>query len=275
MTTPHLDDEALSAGLDGAATASEEAHLASCPQCRAQTSALAAIARAVGTPIGPRPAREVDDAVQRALAAWEPAATAAPSLAEPAAMADGGGWEPDAPSASHRWAGRPASRRRVGPPRWLGPVAGIAAAILVVGGVAVVLNASTRPSSKTTAATPTLGAASSLAPRRDFAVPSGGDLGDQSDPKAVARLATASITSRPVAAPAIDGNPSQPSPAGCQAQAQDALRLAQGSDVTLAYQASLRWRGQPAVVVVFSRSGGLAGVVMTVPGCSPLAVLPF
>jgi hypothetical protein len=49
-TDDHLGDEALSAFLDGEATPSEAAHVASCAPCQARTEELAAAARAIGAP---------------------------------------------------------------------------------------------------------------------------------------------------------------------------------------------------------------------------------
>ena len=69
MTDTHLDDEALSAALDGEATAAEESHLVSCPACRQRIDVLRGIALAVGGPVPPRPAAAVDAAVGAALGA--------------------------------------------------------------------------------------------------------------------------------------------------------------------------------------------------------------
>jgi hypothetical protein len=67
MTDFHLDDEALSAALDGEATAAEESHLVSCPACRQRIDVLRSIALAVGGPVPLRPATAVDAAVGAAL----------------------------------------------------------------------------------------------------------------------------------------------------------------------------------------------------------------
>jgi hypothetical protein len=69
VTAPHLSHEALSAALDGAATAAETAHLADCRDCQARMTGLRAVAAAVGAP-PPVGAPEVRDAaIGRALAA--------------------------------------------------------------------------------------------------------------------------------------------------------------------------------------------------------------
>ncbi len=100
MTAQHLDDEALSAALDGAASGDEEAHLATCPTCQAQLASRAAVARAVGAPVAPRPAAEIDVAIAQALMAWTPATS-------PGDIGDDG----------HRGADRPGGADR---PAWWG-----------------------------------------------------------------------------------------------------------------------------------------------------------
>ncbi|HEX2040044.1 MAG TPA: hypothetical protein VHF47_09980 [Acidimicrobiales bacterium] len=65
---PHLDDDLLSAHLDGIDAG---LHLASCPTCQARLDELAAAAAAVGAPPPLPPASVVDAAVGRALDAEE------------------------------------------------------------------------------------------------------------------------------------------------------------------------------------------------------------
>ena len=71
MTPPHLDDDALSAALDGELSGDVDAHLSGCATCHARLEALARVAAAVGSPLSPRPAEEVDAVIRAALAAWE------------------------------------------------------------------------------------------------------------------------------------------------------------------------------------------------------------
>ncbi|MGH9126071.1 MAG: zf-HC2 domain-containing protein, partial [Acidimicrobiales bacterium] len=71
MTAPHLDDDALSALVDGEATPGDREHLADCPACQAELAALAAVARAIATPGLPPVPGEVDAAIARALRSWE------------------------------------------------------------------------------------------------------------------------------------------------------------------------------------------------------------
>lgn len=67
MNSPHLDDERLSAHLDGEDEAAAE-HLAGCPSCRARLDAFGEVAGLVGAPVRPAPAGRMDAAVAAALA---------------------------------------------------------------------------------------------------------------------------------------------------------------------------------------------------------------
>ncbi|MBW3668120.1 MAG: hypothetical protein KY443_02800 [Actinobacteria bacterium] len=66
MNSPHLDDERLSAHLDGEDDAAAE-HLAMCPSCRARLDAFREVARLVGAPVPAAPAGRADAAVATAL----------------------------------------------------------------------------------------------------------------------------------------------------------------------------------------------------------------
>jgi hypothetical protein len=85
MRPTHLDDELLSAHLDGEAPEAAD-HLAACADCRARFDALAAAARLVGTPPVPLHADAVDAAVARAVGGGE-RANRRPMLAALAAAA--------------------------------------------------------------------------------------------------------------------------------------------------------------------------------------------
>ena len=98
MTTDHLDDEAISAHLDGEATPAEAAHVDGCETCTARLAELRAASEAIGSPVDLGFA-DRDATVAAAMAA------AATSNVVPLA-----------------------SRRRTGPPQWLA----VAAALLVV-----------------------------------------------------------------------------------------------------------------------------------------------
>ncbi|MDQ6616185.1 MAG: zf-HC2 domain-containing protein [Actinomycetota bacterium] len=291
MTIPHLDQEALSAALDGQATAADRAHLDTCPQCREDMAALATVARAVAGPVPPRPQREVDAAIERAVASWSPVAPVE-SLASDDGGAEPVNWGRPTPS---RPAGAPPhrpARQGRGSHRWLETAAGLAAAVIVVGGV-VALSRRTSNHPSSTTSSPALGAGPSRSSPR-FGTSYGTDLGDQSDPGTVARLVvgalpagsagaarvpgpedTSTVPARSATTPA-DQLPTDQLPAAtCEAEARAAVGLTAGGSAVVRYFAMLRWRGQPSVVVVLAKPGGLAGVIMRTADCSVLAVLPL
>lgn len=98
MTNDHLDDEAISAHLDGEATPEEAAHVDGCETCTARLAELRAASEAIGSPVDLVFA-DRDAAVAAALSA-APASNVVPL----------------------------AGRRRQAPPQWLA----VAAALLVV-----------------------------------------------------------------------------------------------------------------------------------------------
>ncbi|MCU1373328.1 MAG: hypothetical protein JWO68_614 [Actinomycetia bacterium] len=67
MTGDHLDDDALSASLDGEATPAESAHVESCAECRARADELRAAANAIGTPLPAVDGTARDEAIRAAL----------------------------------------------------------------------------------------------------------------------------------------------------------------------------------------------------------------
>src|SRR5690349_10358595 len=111
MSGPHLDDETLSAALDNiSGTPDDEAHLADCRDCQARLGELAGAAQAVARRVPARSHDDVDAAIERALAA-SPASPASTTETQPVDLA-------------HR---RPVRR-------WLGAVAAVAAAAVLVAG---------------------------------------------------------------------------------------------------------------------------------------------
>ena len=119
MTPEHLDDDALSATLDGEATPDEHAHVEACAACRARVDELRAAANAIGTPLAAVEVARRDEAIAAAL------------LALPTPLA---------------------ARRRRQPPGW---VLGAAAAVVALGILVPLVNrssGSSRDDSTTSAA---------------------------------------------------------------------------------------------------------------------------
>lgn len=142
--TPHPDDEALSALLDGEATAAEEAHAEGCPECSGRLAQLRAVALAVGVAPEPVTAARRDAAIAEALAAAPrtsaPVGDGSPALAavpDASAPADDGSPPPAAASDDGR-----RGRRRNRLPQWaaaaavVGVLAGSAGVVSFLGGQA-------------------------------------------------------------------------------------------------------------------------------------------
>jgi len=70
MTTDHLDDQALSAILDGEAPPSP--HLDGCDECRSRSEQLLGAARLVGIAVPPPDAQRREDMIARALDSYRP-----------------------------------------------------------------------------------------------------------------------------------------------------------------------------------------------------------
>lgn len=311
MTAPHLDDDALSALVDGEAPPGDREHLAGCLACQAELAALASVARAVATPVLPPAPSEVDAAIARALSSLE----AGPS--QPAIPRSAPGDQPPGPSVAPGddsgdrrplpvgGASRPsvkgrqgdlAGRRRRGRATSAGPwlvgagVGAAAAAVLVfsllsgLGRSASTTSSSTKVANSANgpAASASAGATTStVAPPRPVT-----DLGEQSDAAAVARLITAALSSSssPTLAPlslsagGASGAVTFPTaPPGGATSCDDEARAAVGPQASGAAvdHVTLIWRGQPAVAVVFGGSAGRSGAIMSTLSCGLLAVLPF
>jgi hypothetical protein len=357
MTTPHLDDEALSAAFDGEASADEQAHLHGCALCRAGLDHMAEVARAVGAPVPLRPARDVAASISRAIGARtelseatgrlpdgaqaslaaaaettdpampglsgpRPAPAAAdetrpPGLSGPRPSVPGG---PAAGSPGPRpaaWGGRlteapgarpdrdQEARRKKAPGWWLGAAGGIAAAVLVVVGLVALLHRAGSQSRLTTSAVAptTLAAGGSSAPAATGT--NGADLGDQSNAVTLGREIRDRLASRsagasakpapggavapgagPASTPAAALTPGGTGPSStaagiappnppCAGQGAAAAGLATSPTPPLVFSGSLRWQGQPAVVLVYSGPAALAGVVMRMADCARLAAVPL
>jgi hypothetical protein len=285
MTIAHLDDEALSAAIDGESTAEEQTHMDGCAACRERIDQLRMVASAVGTPVPSRPAAATDAAIMAALTATSereairPATAAAPS---PIGL------------------GRRHTGRELGP-RSAQVVLAAAAVVVVLLGVGLLLKGG-GSSSKT----------SSVAERSQPAAPgfastnpaSGGAAG--AVPSTISGLQAPSVAQAPVRGPSVDANLGDQTdaavlaqlvkrrlavssttsssadlnakgagvPSMCVDQAAAAAGMA-GQNPVLRYVAPVRWQGQNATVLVFDRPGGLAGVVMRLPDCATLTTLPL
>jgi hypothetical protein len=249
----HLDDEALSAALDGYASNNEQAHIEACASCRQQLEALREVSERIAGPISPPPA----DVISRALAT---AVAAGPGTA-------GFG------------------RRHRQPPRLRYLVAAAAVVVVVGAGVVTIVRSTHSPSSAK--ATSAGGVASAPAPpstsaasgQGSAAQPTSGSLpiaaaspaaglGAYSDPAVLAS------DLRHLIAEAQQGSAAaQPGTPPCQPAAAAAARL----PVTAAPRlvANLQWRDQPAAVFVYDRGGspGRVAVILSAPGCAVLSSL--
>lgn len=264
MTTPtnHLDDETLSAHLDGITDASAQSHLAGCAACRDRLAAFEAVAAAVG-----RPAPVLDEAITDRLITTALAAGAVDELA-------------------------PVVPLRRGRPTGLMWVAGVAAALTLLLGVATAVSRAgrhgTAVASRSAIAPTTVAEATTGGQAFDNAAGavSGGDLGDQSDPEAVASFARSAMGERPAgdaAAPLAAGATAKSSAAaGAQTtvttvpaspQCTDQARAEGGPGLgNLVYFATLRWRGEPAEFLAFANR---QGYVMARGSCAVLAAPHF
>jgi hypothetical protein len=269
--TDHLDDEILSAAIDGEAPAGALDHVASCPTCAGRLGALRMVASALSASTVPTPADEAGRAVTAALDA---------ALSAPAGA---GGEGPQTGVLV-------ALRRR---PAGLAVAAAAAAALILAAGITGALRhgrSSTLPAAEKSVSAPSrfpggngaenvpgaLGAAPA-APAFGAPVVTGPDLGAQSDAATVAGLVRARLNS---AAPAPQSGAVAPSSTdqtlACAPEAAGAAGASPTSPLRLI--APLQWRGQPAVVFVFGQPGsasGLAGVIVRRSDCGALATLPL
>ncbi len=302
MNQPHLDDEQLSADLDGLALDErDQFHLEACADCAGRRQALATASEAVAAPVAPLDAAVLDGLVAKATAQVAPGAEGGPEVVTSL-------------DARRRIRPRPAA-----PPRaWL---TGVAAALVVLAGLAALVQTNSRGDDNTAAFSGTEDMAvpgplaeagagadrssSSAAAMADPAVVAG-DIGDQEDPALLVVALSGSVRSERVAAASPvqdDAAPTaQPSTAGEAApqpgvpaasprEAQQAAPAA-GQDRALCVRAAreigagrlgghrststLRWKGRPAEVLVFELTEPAAGVslqalVLSRPGCDLLA----
>jgi hypothetical protein len=280
--TDHLADEALNAVLDGEATSDEDAHARSCAPCSARLERLAAVAAAVGAPVGPAAASEDrrDEAVAAAMATFDTATDDAASAAAPAPL----GPPVDLGAARRRRGGRTRT------PAW---VIGAAAALVLVIGIGAaggLLSGSDDDSESAVTATQDTGdeARMESAPLSDEAyeslTASGGDLGAIADGSvlraAVAESLEVARSAEPdsPAPPDLTDEPSALSGPAEQEAAAEAARApaceesAAGVDAggPLRYVASASFEDRPAIVYAFEGprpADPLEVVLLTVDDC--------
>lgn len=229
---PHLDDERLSALVDGLDEPEDAVHAADCPDCGARLAAWQAVAaRVAAVPPLPDEAK-VDQAIAAALGAGVTGSVTDISEA----------------------------RRR----RTLRAPAAVAAAVLVVVGLSVGLaqigSGTHHPSNSATAGGAAPSAASGGGISSHKAAVEGGNLGTFENTAALipalqrlvgSRMATNGGTSAPAA---------QAPPSNCTAQAQQELATTTSNPYPQA-EAALTFRGVPSYVAVFTSAGRRTAVI--------------
>jgi len=282
----HLDDEALSASLDGEGTSDEQAHVESCPSCRARFDGLRAVALAVGTAVPRRPKQAVDAAIQAALSRADELDQA--DRADPAASivtASEGTSEGARDGLSRRYArlvlaaaavvavvlGAGLLARASGPGS-TSKVASGAARGLTTPNTAPGQPGETGKPSQAGSGAAIPSAAPGVGSRQGVAagVVRGVSLGDQADPLTLARIVDSQLAAGAVSnqSPEVSGAAAVPTPCAEQGAA---IGGAPGQPLILRYAAPVRWRDQDALVLVYARpAGGLVGMVIRPQDCAAL-----
>ena len=266
MNETHLDDDLLSAFLDGEAAPGAGTHLAACAGCRARLEALDSVRRSVAASPPAAPPGLADRAVAAALAAFtEGAADAAPvtrptSTPPPAPTAGGGRRPGDVVP----------MRRRV--PAWALAAAAAVAALVV----AVPILTRDTGEEATQSASGDARDATLESGAGDDAVLDGGDLGARADQLALGRILTSALGA-PAPVGAADAGrsaegagdaadtaaaapaPDAPGPTSFQQsapadtrQCADEVRASYGRGLgPLVYRATLEWQGAPSVLLAY------------------------
>lgn len=279
MTSFHLTDDQLNAHLDGEDQGEAASHLAGCGDCEAKLAGLRAAQAAVAAPVPAPPAAARDLAIVAALDVWG-------TDVVPPAEDDGAGPAPTP----------------LRPPRRALPRALVAAVVLVVTGLAAVpfLRLGDDDPSVSTAARDNTEMAETGAPADLGEFDSDTALADRlrtvlgvaepagaSDAEALTAFGEASggevssdaSPARGGALPedrAATGSAATKTLAACQPAAAG---LAGQEHTTLAFTASLVFRGTPGYVFVFIQQHGerltRRAVVVDRSACSPLVVQSF
>jgi hypothetical protein len=236
----HLDDEQVSAALDGEASADERAHLETCETCRARLDAFRTVSQAVAEPV--------------------PSDLIARETAVAAAMA------PEMP------------RRRPPVATWLAAAA--AAVIALAVAVPLLSSSSSKKSTSTalsSSATSSVakgsvsGTPTALGNQTDptaLAAVVRERLGSEQS------AAAASKSAAPAAGGFQNSDTSQ-STAPAVPCANEAAAAVSHSAAELRYEATLTWKGRLAVVMVFGSDPHPAAVVIAQTTCEVLARLPL
>jgi hypothetical protein len=296
---PHLDEDRLSALIDGEATAEDEQHVLACAGCGAKLEAWRTTLGRLTDPVPLLDATQRDVAVEAALTAaassppsgtvGSPEEAGSPGQAGPPGEAGSSGEvgsPEEAGSAPAVGAAAPVSLsyRRRGAARLLRPrVAAAVAAVLVIAGVVVALyhpgGGSDHPTAApVTSVVPSSGA-SALVPSGVPATGGAGiDLGAYQDPAALVAAVRARVDGSSLPAPrspAASGVAPAlpPGPTPCLSQARAYAGVLADSAPALA--ATATYRGEPARVFVFQAARGHTVAVVGVPGCRLLATATY
>jgi hypothetical protein len=289
-TPSHLDEDQLSAALDGELDPEAAEHGDTCDECRAR---LADWRRVVGL-VAVVPFRPTDDQVEEAVRAalasgLEPGRPSAGQVPDATANSMAGAAAGASPTAM---AGR---RRLVSVSPRVRIAAAVAAALIVVGVVAAVAShhgrsgqakatATGSAAASPTSAASSAGAASGThgatsAPPRGAervlppsALPSPGpSLPSFESPSSLVAALRAELNAAPA-----PGNPriaASPAVETCLAPAAAAAGVPAGT--APGFEATLTYRGSPAEVYVFSVSNRHRAAVVHLSGCQALAVVSF
>ncbi|HUR18461.1 MAG TPA: zf-HC2 domain-containing protein [Acidimicrobiales bacterium] len=253
MTGRHLNDEQLSAHLDGEGDESAAEHLASCPECEGRLAGLLLVSSLVGGSVPSPPEAVMEAAVRVARSKWSSATAGDESGADIVVL----------------------PQRRL--PRWALPLAATAAAILVA--VPLVASLDNGRGNHDTVATLSDTDAAGGADAESAGI-DGGDLGNQSDPTSLAQAvrgalpgaATEAALAAPAPAPAEGADDGSGGPSSVPAPVSDGVAKASPAKAPrlgerpcagiarttygqglgpLVYAARVRWEGTPAVVLAY------------------------
>jgi hypothetical protein len=269
----HLDDEQLSLVIDGLGDPETLAHLEQCTECGARAARWRQVRNLVAAPPAAAPGNQRDAAIRAALEVFADRT----ERTEPAEMIG------------------PAGVRRHRIKEWR-PVAGVAAALLVVAGLAFGISQSGPDHSAATASRSSAvskaaaGGSASESQQSPAALPAAAPpavaLGSFSDMAALrsvlwsriealpagASASGSASASGPASAPTFgsaSGISTEPAALRCLAAASHAAALTPAAAPEL--DATLTYAGTPAVVYVYQAPASHVAVVLSDPSCQVLA----